>query len=80
MILDVVKIRLDGDWCATVDLTVGIRDEAVVVGFLNPFVDDGAGPGACHIGTEDGHLISEGALASTVAPCFGEEDGNRVAV
>lgn len=56
--------------------TVG--DQAVVVGFLDPFVDDGAGPDAVHCRAEDRALVLECARLHGVAARLGEEDGNVV--
>ena len=55
-----------------------VADEAVVVGFFQPLVDDGARPGVCHFGAEDGGLVVEEAWWGGVAAGFGEEDGDVV--
>jgi hypothetical protein len=56
----------------------GIINKAVVVGFLDPFVDDGARPGVDHLVAEDGCLIGECAGTAYVAPGLGEEDWDIV--
>jgi hypothetical protein len=55
-----------------------IVDQAVVVCLLDPFVDDGAGPGVDHFVAEDGCLVVEGAGGTDIATGLGEEDGNVV--
>lgn len=90
--LEVVKVRGDGGGhalagVAVLDEGVGGRgvggvgpvvDQAVLVCFLDPFVDDGAGPGGGHVGAEDGGLVVEGARRCGVAARLGEEDGDGV--
>jgi len=75
---EVVVVWLDWGWSSAVDLAVRIIDKTVIVGFLNPFVDDAPRPGANHIRSEDGSLIIEGSLTTNIAACFREKDGYAV--
>ena len=75
---EVVVVWLDWGWSSAVDLAVRIIDKTVIVGFLNPFVDDAPRPGANHIRSEDGSLIIEGSLTTNVAARLREEDGYAV--
>jgi hypothetical protein len=56
-----------------------VTDQAVVVGLLDPLVDDGAGPGVLHLRAEDGGLVVEIPRFGLVTTRLGEEDGDRVA-
>jgi hypothetical protein len=55
-----------------------VINETIVVGFLDPFVDDGAGPGVYHLVAEDGRLIGKCTGTAHVAAGFGEEDRDAV--
>lgn len=46
--------------------------------FLNPLVDDGAGPDIIHVGTEDGVLVGEKTRLGNNAASLGHEDGDGV--
>lgn len=92
MLLEVVKVRLDR--CrrtlaseAVLDQSVGrsgtlhrgpVADQTVVVGLLDPLIDNGAGPGVSHLMTKDGRLVLKRAGAMSVAAGFGEENGDRI--
>ena len=57
---------------------VGVRDEAVVVRALHPFIHDTAGPSACHVRTKNRALVGEGARLDGIAARLGEEDRQAV--
>jgi hypothetical protein len=59
-------------------LAQSVLDETVVVGFLDPFVDDGTGPSVDHLVAEDGCLVVKCARSPNVAAGLGEEDGDVV--
>ena len=59
-------------------LAEAVFDETVVVGFLDPFVDDGTGPGVDHLVAEDGSLIVKCASGADIATSLGEEDRDVV--
>lgn len=63
--------------CGSVDLLT-IADQTVVVGFLDPLVDNGARPVRGHIITEDGGLVVECARLGCVAARLREENGDVV--
>jgi hypothetical protein len=59
-------------------LTEPVIDQTIVVGFLDPLVDDGAGPGVYHFVAKDGCLIIESSSCTDIAAGLGEKDGNVV--
>lgn len=61
-----------GDGCA-------VADQTVVVGFLDPLVDNGAGPGVVHLGAKDSSLVLKGTGSRGVAASLGKENGDGVA-
>jgi hypothetical protein len=75
---EVVVVRLDWGWSTAVN-SVGIVDETIIIGLLNPFVDDASGPRANHLFSENCTLISEGSFAPNIAASFGEKDRDVVA-
>ena len=87
LILEILKVRhyrrrrAAADVAASViygvDVAGAINDEAVLVGFLEPFVDDGAGPDVGH-GAEDGGLVGEEAGFGLVAASLGEWLGQEM--
>lgn len=56
-----------------------VADQSVVVGLLNPLVDDGTGPGVRHLTAEDSGLVIKGTGGRGVATCLREEDRDRIA-
>jgi len=87
---EVLKVRADGLWCATAaELCVVagscgsasfkvVSDKTVHVRFLDPFVDDGAGPGVDHLLAKDCCLVVKGSWRLNNAASFGEEDRDVV--
>ena len=75
----IVVVGLDWGWRTVVDPAVGVADESVVVGLLNPFVNNASRPGANHIWAENSSLIIECSLPTHVAASLRKEDGNVVA-
>ena len=85
----VVEVRLHGGRGAGAGVAIRGRGGAggidfgavgyqpVVVGLLDPLVDDAAGPGVCHLAVQGG-LVVEGARADRVAARLGHEDGDAV--
>ena len=51
---------------------------AVVVGFLDPFVDECSGEDTVHVGTVDGGHVSECAGSDGDAAVFAEKGGDGV--
>jgi len=91
VLAQVLKVRILGLWCAVpaescvgaIDgsrgrLAQSVLDETVVIGFLDPFVDNGAGPCVDHLVAEDGCLVVECASSADVATGFGEENWDVV--
>lgn len=92
LLLKVVKVWLDRCRCAlaseaVLDQSVGrsgilhrgpIADQTVVIGLLDPLVDNGARPGVPHFMTKNGRLVFKRAGTVSVAAGFGEEDGDRI--
>jgi len=66
---------IDGSWGG---LAQAVFDETVVVSFLDPFVDDGTGPGVDHLVAKDGGLIVKCASGTDIATSLGEEDRDVV--
>lgn len=92
LLLEVVKVRLN--WCrralageAVLDQSIGrsgtlhrgpVANQTVVIGLLDPLIDNGAGPGVSHLMTKDGRLVLKRAGTMSVAASFGEENGDRI--
>ena len=91
VLAEILKVRVDRLWCTTpAVLCVGtaggacsvsskvVRHKTVHVGLLDPFVNDGAGPGVDHLVAEDRCLIVKSPRRLDIAPGFGEEDWDVV--
>ena len=91
MLAEVVEVRRDWKRCAADseaadDVRTGgggcdagsVRYESVVVGFLNPLVDNSSGPGIGHFRAKNGRLIRESSRLWSIAACLGEEDWDVV--
>lgn len=92
LLLEVVKVWLDR--CrralaseAVLDQSVGrsgtlhrgpVADQTVVIGLLDPLVDNGTRPGVPHFMTKDGRLILKRAGTVSVAAGFGKENGDWI--
>lgn len=59
-------------------LAQAVVNKTVVVGFLDPFVDNGARPGVDHLVAKDGGLIIKCASSADIATSLGEEDWDVV--
>ena len=84
--LEIIEFGLHGDRYAyghgdvVLDCCVGVLDYAVVVGFLGPFVDYGAGEDGGHVGGEDGWHVGECTWTGGDTAVFGEEHWDGVAL
>lgn len=84
--LEVIELGLhgdgdaDGDDDVVLDCCVGVLYYAVVVGFLGPFVDYGAGEDGGHVGGEDSEHVTECTGTDGDTTVFGEESWDGVAL
>jgi hypothetical protein len=90
MLAEILEIRADGLWCTTsAELCVVaggccgasfevVGDKTVLVRFLDPFVDDGAGPGVDHLLAKDCCLVVKSSWRFNNAASLGEEDRDVV--
>lgn len=90
--LEVVEIRRHGRRCALAGVAVlnaargrsrrvdrrSVANQTIVVGLLNPLVDDGSRPSIRHVITKDGSLVLKGTGRGGVAASLGEEDRDGV--
>ena len=78
----VAVIRLDRNWLfVTVDLAIlAIGNQTIVIGFLDPFIYDGARPCVAHFRSKDRSLVIECTWATNIATSLGEEDWNVVSL
>jgi hypothetical protein len=69
----VIVVRLDWRWGTAVNLPIGVIDKTIVIGLLDPFVNDASRPCVHHIRPEDCSLIVECSLTANIAAGFREK-------
>lgn len=88
--LEVGKVRRHWGWCALAGVAIlddgvgrsanrgAVADQPVIVGLLNPLIDNRTGPSAGHLRAKDRVLVVKGTRCGGVATRLGEENGNGV--
>ena len=87
----IAEVWRDGSWGAgareaagghvvvhDVGVAATVGDQTVVIFFLYPLVDDGAGPNVIHVGAKNGVLIGKETRLRDDAAGFRHEDGYGV--
>jgi hypothetical protein len=76
---NVVEVRLHWDRGAAIDLAIWVCNDAIVVSFLDPFVDDASRPSINHVGTKYGGLIIESSFTTDVTTSLREKYWKAIA-
>ena len=69
--MDVLPSHSLSDW-------LGVGDETIIVGLLDPLIDYSSGPDIVHLWSQNSSLIKEEAWAVSVASRLGKEDWDWV--